>query len=397
MKLHPKNRIILFIMALLLFVTFLTCLFRQPDPYSMTERRKLAQFPKFSVNSFLSGEFMKEFEIYTLDQFPLRDSFRTLKAMTSFYIFHQADCNGIYLAKGYASQLEYPLNEEMLLNASDKFSDIYETCLKDTDAKLYFSIVPDKNYFLAAPNGYLSMDYDYLISTMRDAVPYMEYIDLLPYLSIEDYYKTDTHWRQECILDVAEALPLAMNPMNQSISNMNNSNDSNVTNSIVNAQSPVSSVISQEYTVNTLATPFYGVYYGHSALPLSADTLYYLTSNAMSQYIVTSYSSGKPIRKPLYDMEKAYGKDAYEMFLSGSEALLTIENPNAATTKELVVFRDSFASSLAPLLASDYAKITLIDIRYMQSSAINQFVSFKDQDVLFLYSTLLLNNSTSLR
>ena len=35
-----------------------------------------------------------------------------------------------------------------------------------------------------------------------------------------------------------------------------------------------------------------------------------------------------------------------------------------ATDRELVIFRDSFASSLAPLLMEQYAKITLVDIRY---------------------------------
>ena len=38
------------------------------------------------------------------------------------------------------------------------------------------------------------------------------------------------------------------------------------------------------------------------------------------------------------------------MFLSGSKSLLTITNPSADTDRELVIFRDSFASSLAPLL-----------------------------------------------
>ncbi|MFQ8765152.1 MAG: hypothetical protein ACLR8U_00430 [Oscillospiraceae bacterium] len=88
----------------------------------------------------------------------------------------------------------------------------------------------------------------------------------------------------------------------------------------------------------------------------------------------------------VYDMEKAAGKDPYEMFLSGSVSLLTIENPSAKTDKELVIFRDSFASSLAPLLIDGYTKITLIDIRYLPSARLGSFVTFDNQDVLFLYS-----------
>jgi hypothetical protein len=96
-------------------------------------------------------------------------------------------------------------------------------------------------------------------------------------------------------------------------------------------------------------------------------------------------------------MEKASGRDPYDVFLSGSVSLLTIENPKSATDRELVIFRDSFGSSLAPLLVESYAKVTLVDIRYLQSERLGQFLQFDDQDVLFLYSTLVLNNSETLK
>ena len=100
---------------------------------------------------------------------------------------------------------------------------------------------------------------------------------------------------------------------------------------------------------------------------------------------------------PVYDMEKANGKDPYEMFLSGSISLVTIDNPNAKTDKELVLFRDSFGSSIAPLLATGYSKVTVVDIRYVQSAILGRFVNFENADILFLYSTLVLNNSETLK
>ena len=99
----------------------------------------------------------------------------------------------------------------------------------------------------------------------------------------------------------------------------------------------------------------------------------------------------------VYNLELAKGKDAYEIFLSGAKSLLTIENPNATTDKELLIFRDSFASSIAPMFAEGYSKITLIDIRYLAPQLLGNFVSFSGQDVLFLYSTLVLNSSGALR
>ena len=96
-------------------------------------------------------------------------------------------------------------------------------------------------------------------------------------------------------------------------------------------------------------------------------------------------------------MKELDGKDPYEMFLAGSDALLVIDNPNATTDKELIVFRDSFGSSLLPLMMESYAKVTVVDIRYISSSLLGNFIEFKDQDVLFLYSTLVLNSSTAFK
>ena len=95
----------------------------------------------------------------------------------------------------------------------------------------------------------------------------------------------------------------------------------------------------------------------------------------------------------IYNMEKKSGKDPYEIFLSGPRSLITIENPNCKSDKELVIFRDSFGSSIAPLLSEGYAKITLVDIRYLPVERIGNYINFKDQDVLFLYSTSVLNHS----
>ena len=97
------------------------------------------------------------------------------------------------------------------------------------------------------------------------------------------------------------------------------------------------------------------------------------------------------------DTSKPRSDDPYELFLSGSKSLLTIENPYAESDRELVMFRDSFGSSLAPLLVSGYAKITLVDIRYISPELLDRFIDFESQDVLFIYSAPVLNNSITLK
>lgn len=337
------------------------------DALSTSERRPLAQMPELSANSYLSGKFMSGYEDYATDQFPLREQFRTLKALMGLYVFGQKDNNGVYLADGSAAKLEYPLNEGSVAHAADRFRYLYETLMAGTNAKVYLSVIPDKNYFLAEANGYPALDYQALTDALRKQTEFAAYIDLFGTLTADDYYRTDSHWRQENLLTTADTLASAMGV----------------------------ALPDNRYTEWTLDRPYYGVYYGYAALPMEPDQLTYLTSDLLDACTVYNYETGKT--GPIYDLAKGAGKDPYELFLSGSVSLLTIENPNADTDRELVIFRDSFGSSLAPLLVPGYAKVTLADIRYLPSSQMGKYLTFTDQDVLFLYSAPVLNNSETLK
>ena len=361
-----KNIIIVILTALFLFGFLLWGILKPADAESVSERRPLAKFPTVSGETILSGSFMTDFEKYSLDQFPLRDQFRTVKAITAFYIFGQKDNNDIYIKNGFASKLEYPMSVESIDYAASRFRFVYDKFLADKDMNVYLSVIPDKNYFMAEENGYPSIDYEKFFSDMRVLTDFAEYIDIASLLELSDYYSTDTHWRQEKITDVAQHLAAEMGVE-----------------------------ISAEYTVNKVDTPFYGVYYGQSALPLPSDDLYYLDNSVLNGCKVYDFETGKYIS--VYDLEKTKGNDPYEMFLSGSKSLLTIENPSSATDKELIIFRDSFGSSLAPLLAEGYAKITLVDIRYISPIMLDRFIKFSNQDVLFIYSTSVLNNSVTIK
>ena len=363
---QKKHMIYTCVFAVLFFGLSVVCWLKPADAFSATERRPLDQFPTLNAQTLANGSFMSKFEEYTLDQFPLRDEFRSIKAVVSKYVLGQKDNNGIYIADDYISELEYPLNEKALQQAVNKFASIYDTYMKDSDVQVYYAMIPDKNYFLAEQNGYPALDYDALRDKMHAGADYMQYIDIFPLLSIEDYYKTDTHWQQHCIVDVAEHLAGAMG------ANVNT-----------------------EYTAQTLDNPFYGVYYGQLGLPVDADTITYLTNDTLDRCMVYDHQNNKPMS--MYDMDKAVDRDPYEMFLGGSLSVITIENPNADTDKELVIFRDSFGSSIAPLLAEGYAKITLLDARYLHQSMIGSYVTFDNQDVLFLHSTSVLNNETAFK
>ena len=361
-----KNFAVVCLTAAFLFGFLVWSLLKPDDTVSQSERRKLSQKPELTAASMLNGTFMTDFESYTLDQFPLRDGFRRLKAVVLLDVLREKDNNDIYLADGYAAKLEYPLDEASVRHAAERFQAIFESYLSGTDAKTYEAVIPDKGAFLAAQNSYPALDYGALSALLQESMPYAEPIELMPALSLDSYYRTDLHWRQEALLPVAERLADAMG-----------------------------AELSAQYDTVTADTPFYGVYCGQSALPLAPDTLRYLTNETLRGCTVYDYETDST--GPVYDLAALEGEDSYSVFLSGSKSLLTLTNPNADTDRELVIFRDSFASSLAPLLVSAYAKITLVDIRYVQPERLGRWLTFDSQDVLFLYSVSVLNHSETLK
>ncbi len=367
---QTKNIVMVVLFSVILLVGLLVCAFMPAESFSEAERRELASFPAITTQSLLNGDFMDGFELYATERFPSRDVFRSIKAWFSTSILQKKDNNKLFFADGHLSKLDGAENEAMMNHAAERFSYLVNTYMQDKNVNLYFSIVPDKNYFLAEKNGYPALDYKAFVEKMREKTKGMQYIDVSAHLSLEDYYTTDTHWRQENLTELVRYLAGQMG-------------------------ASISDDIS--YTVKQLENPFYGVYAGQWGMKVQPDTLYYLTNDIIENCKVTYYDTGAPKTGNMYNMEKAYGKDPYEMFLSGAAPLVTLENEQAETDKELILFRDSYGSSLAPLLTSAYKKITLVDIRYIKSSFVGNFVDFENADVLFLYSTSLLNNSLALQ
>ena len=193
----------------------------------------------------------------------------------------------------------------------------------------------------------------------------MEYINLFECLQLEDYYVTDIHWKQENLSKVVEKLSKQMN-----------------------------FTVNNIYTKNEIIE-FNGLYAGQLPVKTKQDKICTLTNQTVENATVYHYENGKQTK--VYDEEKLNSNDKYDIYLSGPTPMITIENKEAKTNKELIIFRDSFASSLAPLLIEGYSKITLIDIRYMRSKDIEKYVKIENQEVLFLYSTLVLNNSSILK
>ena len=356
-----KNRFFLPFAALFLVLT-LTCCSHNPNAESISERRKLAQMPELTLKNITSGSFASNFESYSQDQFPLREGFRTLKALFETKVLGRQDNNNIYIQDGWLAQLEYPEDLSSADYAASRFQEVYDRYLQGSN-RVYLSVIPDKGYFL---EGIPKMDYAAFVSRLREKTPFAQYADIFPTLSLDSYYCTDTHWRQEAILPTAKALAQTMEKE-----------------------------IGDDFTVTDTGISFKGVYAGQSALPVSGENMYYVTSPAISSAMVWDGENSQNIG--VYNFDKLTSRDPYEFYLSGSLSLITLRNENAATKDKLILFRDSFGSSIAPYFLECYQEITLVDIRYIPVSRLGRLLDFENADVLFLYSTLVLNHSETLK
>lgn len=323
---------------------------------SRSERRRLAQLPP------LSSGFSDKLEEYMLDQFPLREQLRTVNSLVRLYGLGQADIHGIYLQGGGAFRMDGPLQEKQVRHAAAVFSAVQETYFPSLPA--HYVIVPDKN--AKAETSRPRLDTETMRGIVREALPGMTEIDIWDLLSADDYYKTDPHWRQERLLPVAAAICEALG-----------------------ADAPGT------FTEKALS-PFYGAYYGQAALPMAPDTLTYLESADTKAAEVTGPELDGA--QPVYRPELLDGTDGYDVFLSGAQAVLTVTSPNVHNGRHLVLFRDSFGSSLAPLLLGSFERITLVDLRYISAARLADYADLSDAtDVLYLCSTAVWNNGGTLR
>lgn len=273
------------------------------------------------------------------------------------------DADGLIQYEDYYMDDIGTLRPNSVKNFAAKIENLAADQLKKA-ANLYYSVIPSKSYFV---NDKLRTPFDYgqMKSILGKNVKSAQYIDLFGALQLKDYYKTDPHWRQECLQDVVDTLGKTMG----------------------------FSVDLSTFTANT--TEGITGQHGQGKKDFPTETLTYLTSAAMEQVKVNNWDQTAPAT--IYDVAALEGDSPYDVFLSGPTPLVTLENSNATSDKELVIFRDSYSCSLAPLLVEQYKTVTLVDLRYMMSSLLPQYVDFAGKDVLFLYNEQVVNHSEMLK
>lgn len=354
MKDNKVTKILIFYTAL---IGILGILIKDKE-ISKTERRKLKQAPTITYEKIADNTYFTELDDYTSDQMPARDTFRKIKGVTSKYLFNIKEENGVYEKDGYLFEIA-KTSENSLNHFVNKINELN----KNFKSNVYFVKVPDKEYY---KEGIIKKDYNLIDKKLKGLDKNIKQIDISKDLTLNDYYKTDIHWKNNKLDKVTSKIKNSMNLENNS-----------------------------SYTEKTLS-PFYGALYSRKVSSVKADEINYLTNETIESMRVYNYEKNKEDK--VYNEDYFHNIDSYDIFLGGATPLLKIIN-NKVENKKLIVFRDSYGSSIIPFLAENYHEVLVIDLRYVKFDNLkNLDIDLTNpDDVLFIYSINIINNSFSLK
>ena len=354
-----------------IFITVLFCLFTfgfgaalilSPSrDFSEQENRFLAQFKAPTPDTLRSGKFMEDFEKYVTDQFPLRDQWIQLKAISERSLGKQEN-NGVYFGtdgQTLFAQFKAPTEEELAQRVG-----FVNSLGQNLDIPVYFSLVPDKSWVWAdyLPDYAPNVDDGSTIERAQALCgENVRFIDLRGALDYDSFYRTDHHWTTMGAMQAYFSL----------IRDISGGNSGD-----------------WYHEPELISDQFYGTTYSSSgAAWVKPDSIYTMIpeGGTKGNITVTGYPEGAPIESSLYHPEKLAVKDKYAYFLGGNQPLCVIKNPDAANGR-LLVIRDSYSDSLAPFLAEEFQEVHLFDLRYNNLS-LKQYVADNGiGQVLVLYS-----------
>ena len=332
-----------------------------PDrQFSEQENRYLQMKPEFSFKSLFSGDYTSKFETYTTDQFTFRDEWITLKAASELALGKQENndvhlCENGTLIEGY----ERPENSALDANMS-----ALNTLVENTDAEVYFALIPDKSDLYAsllpknAPNDSEKEVIDYCYA-QSNATNVDMYSALGAHTDEYIFSRTDHHWTSLGAYYGFSALAESMG-----------------------IDCPALDFYADRHVISE---EFYGTTWSSSGFSWVGPDTMEIFVNEPEGLKVTSYPEGSPVEGKLYDFSFLEKKDKYSTFMGGNCPLHEIVTGTEGKPS-LLIIRDSYTDSLLPLLLDDFSEIHVLDLRYYRAS-LKSYIEQNDFDsVLVCYS-----------
>ena len=347
-----KKYVIFLIAFLLLLVLPPAWMILTPDrDFSENENRLLAQQPLLQANDLLSGDFQDGLEAWLADQFPGRDPLMAADTVLKKAIGYR-DIGGAWLgADGYAIEMHTP--EEFSVEKFQRNLGYLADLAAESGVPAKALLVPCAASVLPErlPAGAASYDAGAAWEAARTAMPGVWIPDLTLEMTKQRdkqlFYRTDHHWAADGVLVAYNCLTSGQG--------------------------------AYDGVPETFSREFYGTTYSKTLdaslqpdevkiFPVSED--------------VTATADGEEI--PLYDTAAAERKDKYTVFLGGNHGMVTISG-GCKNGRTLLVLKDSFANSLAPLLTADYETVILVDLRYYTGSVRMLLQQTAVDELLFVY------------
>lgn len=347
-----KITILIFMLYTLVFM-FLN-IFSNSKNFSEIENRGLQTFPDFNFTSVLSGSFSSDLEVYASDQFVFRNTFVKLKARLSL-LSGQVHNNDVYYGRdNYLLQRFTTTNKRLIQNIDDGLNNLF----KDKEIKFHLMLVPTSVAINKDNLPRVSYDLDQRNILDNFSRQYSnQYIDVYnEFISDSDndlYFKTDHHWN---INGAYSAYKLMMQEEALAV---------------------------DEFTINEISSNFQGSLFARSGyFWLKPESINSYLSESMNNVVVVSDGLKTTT---LFNDQALTTRDQYNYFMGGNHALVQI-NTLHDEKPTLLVFKDSFANILIPLLSSHYSNIIVVDLRFTNNTATNLIDYYNPDEVLILYN-----------
>lgn len=415
-----KDAVKIYVFAAILLVLFVVGLlfFLRPS-VSESEKRKLTEFPKLTWDSLISGEYFSQISTWYSDTFPGRETFISInQALKNIYGIrtmqivqnppsgdgNQNDPGGddplnpgdegdstpverfdTVFVKGDRAFEIYKFSQ----TASDRYASIINSAAeKMNGVEVYNMIVPlsysvnlteREQQSIGASNVEDAISYMY--GKMGDQVHKVEVLSgLLEHKDEYLYFRTDHHWTARGAYYAYEAFCRA------------------------SGQEPLPLDGWQKVEFSGFLGTLYSSAGQPPALAQNPDTVEAWIPNSTNS-MITLYNGGsgsnyhETSQFPIIQTNPNYYQAAgskYNTFIAGDHPLITIENPNPASTngKSIVVVKESYGNAFVPFLVDQYETVYVVDYRYFKRATgqtLPEFVSEVGADqVLFLnyiYST----------
>lgn len=342
-------------------------LFTPSRAYSESENRYLQSFPSLSVDRLVSGEFAKSFDLYSSDQFPLREKWVALKTSVQMALL-RPDNGRVYFGKN-DRLFEVPSAENTV--REEKNCRAVATFLKAAQAKwpeLKPSVLLSPTASTVLPEDLPShapvADQAALLQRMKKAlgtdIPFCD--PTQAYFEQADrerlFFRTDHHWTVYGAFAAyqAWARSTGLTPLQM-----------------------------EDYTVKTVSADFLGTLYSKANLPwIQPEKLEIFEPKQKNPCKVTAENE-KTKLDSLYDSSFLKGRDKYSYFLGGNHPVTEVTT-SVKNGRRLLILKDSYAHSFVPFLTAHFETITLVDPRYFKEDLFAWMEGKDFTDILVLYN-----------